>query len=360
MLSLTASELPQFMACNGVIKMEKMLPFDPSNEAADEGNATHWYIEQVFNGANSNNLIGTKAPNGLFITGEMVENAKEYLNDILGKGNVEVVTSYESPLFKIRGRADYICYNNGKLVIADFKYGHKLVSPENNWTLISHAFGWLQQNHTAEINEVEFKIYQPRGFTPEGTLRTWTIDKSKLLNLFAVLNATLTDPANIVKTGTEQCYRCKSLSTCPAAQKAVNNAIDMSEVPFKSEIDNVTLSWILLNIDRALELLKETQTAYTDLALHRLKAGEIVENYSIQANIGNTAWNKDVNPDFIKCMTGVDITTIKLITPAQAKKAGLPEDFINTVTNRPNNGFKLVKVDENKRAKKLFGDKNEK
>ena len=70
-----------------------------------------------------------------------------------------------------------------------------------------------------------------------------------------------------------------------------------------------------------------------------------------------TTWNDDVTPELLETLTGVDCSVKKLITPAQAKKAGVPEDLVVQFTHRPDNGFKLVHIDENKLATKLFGEK---
>lgn len=361
MLSLTATELQRFMACNGVISMGKIPSFNPSTEAADEGNTVHWYIEQVFNGANPEDILGKKAPSGMFVTEDMIENAQPYLNDILGKGNVEVPTSYSSPYYEIRGRADYILFEDKTLTVADFKYGHRIISPEMNWTLISHAYAWLMENNTEDVQKFVFKIYQPRGFTPDGPIRVWEVDREKFLTLIDVLSSTLTNPKKQVTTGVSQCYKCKSLSMCPAAQKAIMNAIDMSEAPFDSELDDNTLSWMLKNIEIAISLLKQSKDAYTDLALHRLKAGKAVKDFNIKANLGNKTWNKNISPEMIKSLTGVDITVSKMITPNQAIKKGLSEEMITNLTHRPERGFKLVKMDDNQMGVKMFGRKtNEK
>ena len=110
MLSLTATELPRFMACNGFTRLGGIEPFNPSTELTDEGNAAHWLCEQVYKGANPDELIGQKAFNGIFITLEMVENCREYIKLIqMGHSQVEKDTSHRNgDLWEIRGRADCI------------------------------------------------------------------------------------------------------------------------------------------------------------------------------------------------------------------------------------------------------------
>ena len=50
MISLTATDLPRFMACNGSRLLKRIEPFNPDDTVAEEGNAAHWLIEQVFRG----------------------------------------------------------------------------------------------------------------------------------------------------------------------------------------------------------------------------------------------------------------------------------------------------------------------
>lgn len=354
MLSLTATELPRFVACNGYKSLNGVEPFNPSTEQTDEGNAAHWLCEQVYNGANAEDLIGQTAPNGLFITSDMVEYCREYLEfTTSGDCEVEVDTSHTGEGWEIRGRADCIKFADKVLTVADLKYGWRIVEPENNWTLISHAVAWCVK-HQVIPTAITFKIYQPRPFHPQGNIREWTINYEELTVLYQQLSEILSHPSPTVCSGS-QCYKCKCLSQCPAAQIAVMNAVDVAEIAFDSEISNERLTWMLSNLKRAQEIIKQSYDAYEDLALHRLKDGGTLKGYSIQQALGQTTWNDGITSDVIKAMSGVDVRVDKIMTPAQAKKAGVPEELIKSMTHRPDNGFKLVAVDENKLAQKMFG-----
>lgn len=356
MLSLTATELPRFMACNGYKSLGGIEPFNPSTEQTDEGNAAHWLCEQVYHGANAEDLIGQTAPNGLYITADMVEYCREYLQFITsGNCEVEVDTSYSGNGWEIRGRADCIKHTDNKLIVADLKYGWRIVEPEDNWTLISHAIAYCQK-HNIHPNRIVFKIFQPRPFHPRGTVRECELFYTELVNEYEIICCKLSDPSEFVCSGS-QCYKCQCLSQCPAAQIAAMNAIDVAEMAFDSEIENDKLVWMLTNLKRAQEIIKQSYEAYEDLALHRLKAGGSLKGYSIQQALGQTTWNDGITSDVVKMMSGVDVRVDKIMTPAQAKKAGVPEELIKSMTHRPDNGFKLVAVDENKMAEKMFGKK---
>lgn len=357
MLSLTATELNRFMHCNGYKSLKGIAPFNESTEQIDEGVAAHWMCEQVFNGADVKELINVKAPNGVFITQEMADYCQEYLDFIKQGGDVETDTSYRSDKYEVRGRADFIKATDNELIIADLKYGWRIVEPKMNWTLISHAYGYLIKHPELQNKDIELRIYQPRPFHPEGTVRAYRMTYVDFLtNVLPLLRETLENPLNIVKTS-QHCHNCACMSNCPAAQIAAMNALDISSNAFDSEIDNDRLSWMLSTLKTAQEVIKQSLTAYEDLAMHRIQDGNEVKGYNVQTALGVTTWNEDINPEFIKTFSGIDITTKKLITPAQAKKLGLKEDIIEQCTHRANNGFKLVRIDNNKLAEKMFGKK---
>lgn len=361
MLSLTATQLPRFMACNGSRLLGGSPPFNPDRSMADEGDAVHWLIEQVFKGHHTaDELIDRKAPNGVFITGDMVEDSQEYLLDLMSekfvfnRAEVEVNTSYAGDGWEIRGRSDGIWVDGiDRLSVSDFKYGWKIVEPENNWTLISHAVGFLASN-PLPVTEIHFRIYQPRPHHPRGKVREWVISYDELMGYWQQLQAALTQPTDQLQTS-PHCYKCPSMSQCPAKQIADMNAIDTANVAFNSEVDNSTLSWMLDNLSRAQEVLKQSQDAYEDLALHRLRAGQSVEGYTAQTSKGKTQWNDGMTADVVQMLTGVDVSKAGIVTPNQAKNAGISPEVLETMTNRPNTGTKLVRQDVSKKAEKLLG-----
>lgn len=369
MLSLTATELPRFMACNGSRLMGKVAAFEPDTTVTDEGNAAHWLIEQVFRGHfSAEELIDRKAPNGVYITYEMVEHCERYLFDLsvsryqdptgFNGCEIETDTSYSNSGWEIRGRADNVSWLQTELTVRDFKYGWKIVEPENNWTLISHAIGFLSRNSELlqTVKTIRFMIYQPRAYHPDGHVREWVISGEELWHHWQLLQNALSNPSDLCVTS-DQCYKCPSFAKCKSATVATMNAIDVAYKAFESEPDNEQLQFLLDETNRAAEVLKQAVKAYEELALNRLKAGQSIPNYSAHSGKGNRRWNDGITVDFVKLLTGVDVSEPTLKSPAQAKKAGLSEEVIASLTDRPTTGFKLVRVDGSKKAENLFGRK---
>lgn len=355
MLTVTATDLPRLMACNGSRLMgDHVPPIDRDDTIRNEGNAADWIVTQVYNGISTvEQLIGQKAPNGIYITAEMLDHLEEYLKAVIG-GLIEVDTICAGETWQVNGRADLIKYDRDKqhLYVGDLKYGWGIVEPKNNWTLIAHAVGHALRNGL-KVSNLTLTIYQPRPYHPSGTVRSYTYDGIEFGCFYPRINAILSNPSDILNTGSH-CYKCPAHTVCPAARKAESNGIEASEKAFVNEIDNDNLSFQLDHLNRAMKVLKQAHDAYSELALHRTKQGQIINNYGLETDLANNTWYKHINADMLKVLTGKDLTKNQLITPAQAKKAGVSEIVVATLTERRNKGVKLVRVNADTKASKMF------
>jgi hypothetical protein len=174
------------------------------------------------------------------------------------------------------------------------------------------------------------------------------------MELSLKLVAALTNPSNTVTTS-EHCYRCPSLSQCPAGQISSMNSVYVSRKAFDSHVNNEQLSFMLDETNRAIKMLEQSRNAYEELAKHRIKSGQVIPEYSMQSDLSKTQWKDGLNPEIVKALVGVDLSKKQLITPTQAKKMGINEEVVTALSERVNTGFKLVRVDEKKRAQKMFG-----
>lgn len=356
MLSVTATDLPRLMACNGSRLIGGHTPpTENDTSLRDEGNAADWVVQQVHSGQfTAEELIDRKAPNGVYITDDMVGYLEEYLK-VACDGEIEVETNHAGQNWGISGRTDLTAYDapTRHLYIGDLKYGWSIVEPEMNWTLISHAIGIMLKSGKA-VDFVTFTIYQPRPDHQSGDrVRSWTITGAELMNLYRELNETLSSPTEQLNTN-KHCKGCPNIAVCPAARLAELNGIDESERAFVEEITNEELSFRLDQLTRVAEIIKIRKKAYDDLALAKMKQGEIVNNYSVAQDLARTSWQPHVTLDMMKSLTDKDIVKEQLKTPNQLKKAGVPEELVDACTERRVKGSKLVRMDANSKAKKLF------
>lgn len=362
MIELTATQLPRFMACPGSYFLPAMSNYDGDDKVREEGIAAHWLVEQLHSGQFSpEELVDRKAPNGVYITSEMVEETAEYRTDL--KGDIEFDTSFSGKGYKIKARADNVSFVNGILEVRDFKYGWALVEVEENWTLIAHAIGYAlclvhrdNINFHNDIRAVVFKIYQPRPFHPQGRVREWSISAFELEEYHKKLNAVLGNPQNQLNTGS-WCKHCPSAAVCSANIKASMNAIDVSEKPYNMEVTDDELPNLLENLNRAKKNIENTLAAYEEVTSNRLREGRVIKGYALEQAYSFRAWKKNVTVELLQMLTGRnDLSETKLISPAQAVKKGLSEDTVKSLSDREKAGMKLCKVDPTKKVEKIFGD----
>lgn len=367
MITVTADELPRLMNCNGSRLLPASLPaVEADTTARDEGTAAHYMALAVFrNEFNIDELIDRKAPNGVYMTVEMVDHVQTYLDAIVhlerGKiaSDVEIDTSFGNDAFRVNARADHTALSSDAtadqtLYIDDFKYGWRLVEPEDNWTLIAHAVGYCLTRQITPARIV-MTIHQPRPYHPEGKSRSWEITYSDLLDRYAHIKMTLENPSDKLITGLGWCGKCHALATCPAARKANMNAIDASEQAFSDDLDNGALAHELNTLRNAQSALNNRLDALEEMAKFRLKSGQIVDGYAVEIQLSNTDWKSGIDVAMMQMLTGKNLARPKLMTPGQAIKAGISEDVIKPLTERRPTGVKLVRIDANKKAQKLFG-----
>lgn len=357
MINITATELPRVLTCNGSRLLTVKTPSaNAENPVKDEGNAADWLIKEVSLGnRTAEEYVDRKAENGVYITSEMVDHLGDYFEWVKTGGEIERDCSYHGDTWRVNGRADHVKYDPNTLYISDFKYGWKPVEVFENWTLISHAVGWVMENGVAPEN-IEFRIYQPRPYHPDGKIRKWNITYdqfytywSKLIGILNNLNDTLTT--------SKHCYKCVKAPTCPAHQLATMNAIDVSTKAFDNEPNNEELEFLINETSNAIDILTTAKNAYEDLALGRLKRGSHFKNYSIQTDYGRETWNEGLTPEIVEMFTGVNVSKKALKTPKQVIALGVPEEMIKTLIYTPNKGIKLVKRSSSDYAAKLLNRK---
>lgn len=357
--SINADDLPRFMACNGSRLLAASVPPTQGDTAArDEGTAAHYMATTAFNNVMTvEEMINRKAPNGVYMTEEMGEHVKNYLDTLTvhaGFANfalraMEIQTDHEN----VNGRCDYGAFtNDGNLTIADFKYGWRIVEPEMNWTLISHAIA-ITNNLPEYPRSITCAIYQPRPYHRDGDFRKWIIGFPELQALRDQLYTALRNPSNQLHTS-NFCGKCPANATCPAARLAGMNSIEATETAHNDDMSNNELSIELDNLNRAQDMIKSRLEALEELAKHRIKAGQVVDNYSVEMGLGKTIFKPEITADLLQALTCKDLSVKKLVTPAEAKRQGVNPDFLASITTRPTTGVKLVRISANKKAEKLF------
>ena len=357
-LKVNASELYRIMACVGSIGLTRQVTTEvQDNEAAEEGTAAHWLAHQMLTAPAPHPQPGDKAPNGYIINSEMIEHAASYAERV--KSNVDVQTLYEAPLHwsynntvDIRVRADVVAYAPAQkaLAIVDFKYGHRVVEPQENWQLIAGAIGSAFALEGAP-ERYHLAIYQPRAPHPDGPWRTWTITSAELVDRHNILARRFANITDELVTG-PHCRYCRAAPVCPAAQRAGYNAVDVAMNSGSITVNDDGLRGELEILERAEEVIKQRRAWLEGHALARLRDGVTLPGLYAKRSLGHATWVGGIGQ--IETATGMSLTEPKPITPAEAKRRGMTKEQIEQHTHRPELGVKLGRGDIAKAAEKAF------
>ena len=361
MISVRSSSMPKFMVCNGFKHLD--LPDAESGDAAAEGTAFHEYCERKFKGEPVK--VGDKAKNGVVFDSDMEFFSTKVLPHIPANANVEQPIVYQpvEGQFEVTGTLDYEWEEDGgdTLVIADNKYGHIIVEVEENWQLLSYLIGILIQRQRA-YSKIKLMVIQPRPHHIDGKVRTWTLTMEQAFEYYKQIQmkaqAYLT--GNVTFQTSEKCRYCPAAGEkCQAITRAFYNSVDV--VLNTKTADNLSgedIAVMLSTYDRIKDIFKIKMDALNDLAKTKLKAGEVIQGYGLEPTYKNRAWAKGVTHQTFKLITGIDITTTEIKSPAEAEKmAEVDENIIKQLTVREQSGFKLTKVkNEQKKAEQLFND----
>lgn len=362
MFTIIADALPRFMQCTGSRSMPADFPNrEPGEQTVrDQGIAVHWLAQQVEQHRLTLEYVAstpTTAPNGVLLTSEMIDHVGEFLGSFT-PGESECATSWQgttvpgATAYHIAGRADRIEWDGTTVRVRDLKYGWRTVEPEENWTLLSHAIGFVEARGITSCN-VELIIHQPRPHHPDGKVREWRTNYAQLHRYKAAILARI-DDAQTLETG-PLCGNCHANASCPAYRKAGYNAIDTVEnTVFSDDISDALLAHELRLMERAEAVLKDRKSALEEMAQHRIGNGAIVEGFSLEHRYGNRVWNDGLSADALRALTGVDLTKPGTVTPAEAERRGVPKEIVAMMTHKPNLGVKLAKQKIDAKARRLL------
>ena len=353
MLKTTATNLPVLMHCIGSRLMPPALPtISDDTSDRDEGNAAHWLSQQLFNGVDV--PVNSKAYNGFVVTQEMFDHVNEYLSE-LDAGEMEVDTSWSGTGFGVFGRCDHRKWRpeTGTLVIEDFKYGHRIVEPKMNWTLISHAIGTISRLQI-QPEYIKFIIHQPRPYHPDGTTRSWNIGYDDLMKMMYQVIDRLSEPTDELSTN-PFCGSCDANAICPAARKAGYNAVDVADIALPDDMTPEQIGRELDLLERAYETIKNRRDSVHELATYKVTNGAVIENRMLDKRYAHKKWKPHVTPEMLQMLSGVDVSKAGLVTPAEAIRRHIPKEMVDSLVDRPFIGSKLIKVDPDVQARKLLG-----
>ena len=329
------------------------MPYVEGGEAAKIGTAIHALAEHCFNEQIDPMTFVGKAIEGITMTEENCDFAKQYLDAIFNiynehewhcEGVVEQFLPYQdTPKVKVGGTADFIgiCRSWRKLIIADLKTGRGYVDADND-QLRLYALAALEAEQLyQDIDTVELWIIQPHhGETRKFSMTTQElVDWEHYVLVPAIENCL--NPLFQPVPSDSACQYCNARTICPAQ---ANIAEVVATAPPVEMLNEQQISVLLTKFDMVEGYIK----AVRDHALKRMEQGAVIDGWQLQPKRALRSWNDESEAIKGLLALGLDedqVTKTEIISPAQAEKL-LTKDQrlgLEALTSRISSGLTLAR-----------------
>lgn len=342
--------------------MNAQFPQDDSPESV-EGTAAHWVNTELL--ADRACPEGSLAPNGVMVTGEMLDGAELFVDTVRLRAP-DLNLHIEETVAATRIHPD--CFgtpdtwaNTGKsrhIEIFDYKFGHGFVDEYFNPQGLLYLAGILEflypSEHFPTDITVSFTLVQPRCFYRGEPVRTHSFSVKDIPPYMvrlhdAAMKARDTNP--VAKTNSE-CKYCPGRHACPALQQAAYSDAEFSNNRQPHTLTPQSAALELRMLERAYERLGARVEGLRELTLANIKAGANIPYYRAEPGRGRSQWNSSPEQIItIGQMLGKDLSKPGVVTPAQAKKLGIDDTVISAYSGNTSGSIKLVAVNNDDAAK---------
>lgn len=353
---IAVSSLDRTVKCPGSVQLIENYGGQEATPESLEGDAAHWVALQYQLG--SPLAVGSVTPQGIAVDEDMVEGAQLWVATV-GVGGVQ-----ETPVPVSRvhptdcwGTPDFWRHDGHLLEVADYKYGHLTVEPFENYQLMGYAAGVLNLLNLHDLSILlKLTIVQPRSYTKEGPVRSWTVNAAEIrqyINIarMAAIEALSDTPR--YATG-PHCLYCGARQSCRTLQLNTQAAADFAGFGSGLNLPPDALGAEMRIVNDALGLLTARKTGLDAQAEALLRKGERVPGYALEAAAGALAWSVPTAEVLaLGSAFGVELAKpTAAITPTQAKKK-IDPTVVEGYSVRTPGGMKLVK-DSTVNSRKVF------
>jgi len=360
---LGASGMYRWSECPGSVGLSRGIT-STSSSYAQEGTDAHEVASRcLMTNEDAWRLIGFTIGKTK-VTKDMADAVQEYLDAVRfrhpdrNQGNSWIERSFHCGGIHelMYGTADLTVYNQGQRALDawDYKHGAGIViDVQENPQLMYYGVGMLEDlDLWGKVDKVTLHIAQPRGWHQDGAIRSWSISTEAL----DIWMATVLVPAmNKAQTSTElksgdHCRFCPARKrACPQlAQDMDDLEIMMDDIAERGGAEELSNE----QIGRFLDLFakaKIVEKASSEVAYHRLQAGEAVEGYKLVKSRTNRAWADEAEDALVDEFGDRAYVALKLKSPAQIAKLPKGKALSDELSFKPE-GSLTVANDSDKRA----------
>ena len=339
--------------------VERLVPEQPSSDAAMEGTCAAWLAEQCLTGAieKCRDLVDTVCPeNNWPIDHIMANHIQRYCDMITGRGGDikaerrvhlnEFINGTPDAYATIVMKLPHVKMSHTTLYVDDLKYGYGIIKPTSKQVLIyAAAIAWAMyhQGHAPDL--IQIGIYQPRGNTVDGIYRTRTVSFQELTdeaNQVIEDGKKCFDPDALCIPG-RHCKHCPAAHVCGALTTELYDVYEMLQGR-KNRVSSLQeLSSDLIFLEKLEDMVKGLKTAKTAEANAHIDAGKNIPGWSREpGRNGTRRFTK--KPETIKAVTGIDPTSGKMVSVAELERMGADPSALKFLSEQPKTKSKLVQV----------------
>jgi hypothetical protein len=371
------SSLHQIVQCPGSIAMQRPFPETRDSEsaqAAAEGTAAHWAMAEQMAGRQPR--VHDRAPNGVFLTDEMIEAADLICEDVrktvepYGMSLASCITEVPVGISRIHplcwGTPDVRVWLptpvRSTLVVWDLKFGFRNVSAFENHQLVAYSVGCIEQTRMSDLDvQVVNRIVQPRSYHRDGPVREWRYVASDVRALVNIMHMAVTEALgdNPRTNVGPACRDCRGAHACETLQRAGEAAMDKAGAAMPHVLDPVPLGVELRNVTRLFKLLQARKDALEEQAKALARGGARIPHFKVESSVGRQVWKRP-EPEVIALgqMLGLDLAKPpSAITPQQAIARGFNEQLASSYIERKTGALTLV-PDDGSELRRIFSTTN--
>lgn len=362
---LRPSNAYRWSRCVGSLALQTIYPESEDSPEAREGTAAHFYVTERLLGRPL--PVGTITPNGHPITQEMIDCGGDFVADVVA----ELAASSSLATFRVEtkvyphilihpqceGTPDAYLVDSAtkRIIVWDYKFGHRYVDPFWNEQGVCYMAGVIEgAQFTLEDLErdgwsISFRVAAPRNYMPGAVkgIRRWDI--STPAQLYAQIEH-LRNSAYVAATGGpcetgEHCRDCSARLNCEASLKTGSFIIDCASESTPVVLSREAMAMELKFLWAARDRLEARATALEEVIIAELRAGRPVPQWTLEHGEAREQWTVEPDEVFIMGdMMGVDLRSLKPITPPQARAAGVDAELVKAYSNKPRGKAKLSLV----------------
>ena len=348
--------------CPGSVKLGALYPREET-DATMEGTAWHYVAFCLA----TDQPLPAVAPNGVPITAEMIDHAEQFVH--LVDGRPGPVSGYEERIEipavheECWGTPDvYQIDSVNRLVrLYDGKYGHRYVDAYRNWQLAAYLSGLYSLTDGGADWRFEATIFQPRNFHPDGPVRTWRPTAAELSEMVRHLRVRCEEALsdNPWTQAGPWCKDCSANRACQTLQDAGDAIMERVGQAVPVDLPPAQVGQELTRLSRAMAVLEARISGLESYTESLIRGGDTVPGWMIEHTKGREFFTAPV-PDVLALggLYGVQLAKpADAITPAQARKAGVPADVIAKIVDRRPGSAKLVPINPAAAEKALAASK---